>query len=165
MTQPLNKAMQLLQLIKEGNATKDSLMVGIDVNAAGLASQLSYLNTRGLNIAEVDPTKAEFPMKGEDGVYYMGTMEEYEAKRAGGSGLGRKALTEEEVVERAQKREDKASAAYTKAQEKLEQTPDNHIAALKAQIAENTLALASAMLSAVQQGDYQYENVTIKASE
>lgn len=162
MTQPANKAMKLLQLIKEGGATTDSLLAGIDVNKAGLASQLSYLNTRGLNIAEIDASRAEFPMKGEDGVYYMGTMDEYEAKRAGGSGLGKKELTVEEVIERAQKREDKASATATKAEDKLAASPDDTILGFKAAVANAQLNLASAQLAAVQRGDYTYENVIIK---
>lgn len=163
MSQPLNKAMQLLQLIKNGDATNESLMAAIEVNKAGLASQLSALNTRGLNIAEVDEAKAEFPMKGEDGVYFLGTYAQYQAKRSAAPGLGKKALTREELIDFAQKREDKASAAATKAKDKLEATPGDSVLALRAKIAEAQLELASAMLSAVERGDYQYEHVTIKA--
>lgn len=164
MSQPINKAMRVLALIKEGGATKESLMAGIDVNKAGLASQLSALNARGLNIAEVDESKAEFPMVDEKGIFYMGTLEQYTAKRSAAPGVGKKALTKEELIEFAQKREDKASATATKAKDKLEANPSDSVLALRAKIAEAQLELASAMLSAVERGDYQYEHVTIKAA-
>ena len=78
-----NKATRLAALIRQGGQTKETLMAAMEVNPAGLASQLSYLNTRGLNIAEVDTAKAEFPMKDDNGVYRMGTLDEYlaEAKK------------------------------------------------------------------------------------
>jgi len=163
MSQPTNKAMKILQLIKAGGATNESLMAGAEVNKAGLASQLSYLNTRGLNIAEVDRAKAEFPMKGEDGVYVMVGIDAYEAKRASGSGIGaKKPMTSKEIVEHAQKREDKASAAATKANDRLEADPSNLILALRAKIADANLELASALLAAAERGDFSNENVTLK---
>ena len=69
--------------IKAGGATKESLMELIGATKITmLLGQLSFLNTRGENQAETEPEKAEFPMLGEDGVFFMGTLEQYQAKKA-----------------------------------------------------------------------------------
>ncbi len=156
--QPTNKAMKILALIKEGGATAESLMAACELQKTGLASQLSYLNTRGLNIAEVDPAKAEFPMKGADGVFFLGTIEQYQAKRVAKPTAPKKTLSPEQVLEAAQKREDKASGAYAKAKARLDAYPDNSILALRALIAEKQLELASALLHLAETGDTSEED-------
>lgn len=160
----VNKSTRLAAAIKAGQETKESLMAFIDVNAAGLASQLSYLNTRGLNIAEVAPDKAEFPMKGDNGIYYMGTYSDYMAKRAAGtSAFGKvsKTKTVAEAKEFAQKREDTASNKAAKAQEKHSANTTDVILSLAYELASIELKLASAKLSAVEAGDYSYESFTV----
>lgn len=158
MTVYTNKAQHILALIKEGGATTESLMEATSTNKAGLASQLSYLNARGLNIAEVDKSLAEFPIKGEDGIFRMLGYDAYMAKRAAGTGgFQKKSYSLEELTERAQKREDKASAVAAKAEEKLNADPDNNILALRVVVADAQLKLASALLSALEQGDTSNE--------
>ena len=157
-----NKATRLAALIKSGGQTKEMLMAAIEVNAAGLASQLSYLNTRGLNIAEIDPARAEFPMKDDKGIYYMADFASYMAKRGDGSTSGiAKTRTVAELKEFAQKREDKASAAAAKAKDKYEANKADDILRLQHEIAELELQLAGAKLAAVERGDYSYESCKV----
>ena len=162
---PKNKQTIILEAIKAGGATRESLMTAAGVNKAGLASQLAYLNSRGLAMAEVDPSKAEFPLVDENGVFFMGTNEQYEAKRASAtSGFTAKPKTREEVIEAAQKREDKASAAFSKADQKAKDNPNDAILAKIAEIRRGEMELASMKLSRVQAGDFSYENVTLVES-
>jgi predicted ArsR family transcriptional regulator len=158
--EPKNKAQVALELIKAGGATAESLMDALEVSKSGLASQLSYLNTRGLNIAEVDPTKAEFPIKNPDGTYRMGTLEEYQAK-ARGFGVTA-AKTAEEAVAFAQKREDRASAALTTATTRLEANPGDDVLATVVEIRKLELELAGKKLHYVEKGDYQYESFSVE---
>lgn len=161
---PKNKQTIILEAIKAGGATRESLMQAADVNKAGFASQLAYLNSRGQAMAEVDKTKAEFPMVGEDGVYFMGNLEQYEAKRKT-FGVAAKPKTKAEVIEAAQKREDKASAAYSKAEQKAKDNPNDAIFAKVAEIHKAEMELASMKLSRVQAGDFSYEGVVISEGE
>lgn len=163
---PKNKQTIILETIKAGGATRESLMEAAGLaNKAGFASQLAYLNSRGLAMAEVDKSKAEFPMVGEDGVYFMGSFELYEAKRANTSGgFAAKPKTKEEVIEAAQKREDKASAAYSKAEQKAKDNASDVIFAKIAEIRKAEMELASMKLSRVQAGDFSYESVTLVES-
>lgn len=157
-----NKATKLAALIRQGGQTKEYLMAAIDVNPAGLASQLSYLNTRGLNIAEVDPVKAEFPMKDGNGVYYMGSLAEYVAKRGDGGSSGvAKTRTVQELREFAQKREDTASAKAAKAKDKYEANASDAILQIQFQIADLELQLAGLKLAAIERGDYSYESCKV----
>ena len=159
---PKNKQTIILETIKAGGATRESLMAAAGVNKAGLASQLAYLNSRGLAMAEVDPAKAEFPLVDENGVFFMGTNEQYEAKRAStAGGFTAKPKTREEVAEAAQKREDKASAAFSKADQKAKDNPNDAILAKIAEIRRGEMELASMKLSRVQAGDFSHENVTL----
>lgn len=159
---PKNKQTIILEAIKAGGATRESLMQVADVNKAGLASQLAYLNSRGQAMAEVDPNKAEFPMVNEDGVYSMGTLEQYEAKRRNlTGGFTAKPKTKQEVIDAAQKREDKASAAYSKAEQKAKDNPGDAIYNKVAEIRKAEMELASMKLSRVQAGDFSYEGVVI----
>lgn len=156
-----NKAIILLNAIKAGGATRETLMETLGVNKAGLASQLSTLNARGLAMAEIDPAKAEFPILGEDKTYRIGTLEEYEAKKRAFGTAPAKAKTAQEVCDAAQKREDKASAAYSKAAEKVKDNPSDEIYAKVAELRKLELDLASMKLAKVQAGDFTYENVTV----
>lgn len=155
-----NKQTIILEAIRAGGATRESLMTAAGVNKAGLASQLAYLNSRGQAMAEVDKAKAEFPIQDDNGVFRMGTLEEYEAKRKA-FGATAKPKTKAEGIEAAQKREDKASAAYSKAVDKSKDNPSDEIFTKIAEIRKAELELASMKLARVQNGDFSYENVTI----
>lgn len=155
-----NKQTIILEAIRAGGATRDSLMQAAGVNKAGLASQLAYLNSRGQAMAEVDKSKAEFPIQNEDGTFRMGTLDEYEAKRKA-FGVATKPKTKAEILEAAQKREDKASGAYSKAADKAKDKPSDEIFGKIAEIRKAELELASMKLARVQSGDFSYENVTI----
>lgn len=161
---PKNKQTIILEAIKAGGATRESLMQAASVDKAGFASQLAYLNSRGQAMAEVDKTKAEFPMVGEDGVYFMGNLEQYEAKRKT-FGAVAKSKTAQEVIDAAQKREDKASAAYSKAEQKAKYNPNDAIFAKVTEIRKAEMELASMKLSRVQAGDFSYEGVVISEGE
>lgn len=157
---PKNKQTIILEAIRAGGATRESLMQAAGVSKAGFASQLAYLNSRGQAMAEVDKTKAEFPLVGEDGVYFMGTLEQYEAKRKA-FGASAKPKTAKDVIDAAQKREDRASAAYSKAEQKAKDNPNDVIFAKTAEIRKAEMELASMKLSRVQAGDFSYEGVVI----
>ena len=157
-----NKGTIVLEAIRAGGATRESLMAAAEVDKSGLASQLSYLNTRGLNIAEVDTAKAEFPICGEDGVFRMGTLEEYNSKKkAFGAKADAKPKTKAQVAEAAQKREDKASSAYSAAKQRADAAPEDGILAKRAEIRKAELELAGLMLGQVQAGNFSYETGTI----
>lgn len=157
-----NKQTTILDTIRAGGATRESLMEAANVNKAGLASQLAYLNSRGQAMAEVDRTKAEFPLINDNGVFYMGNIDEYEAKRkAFGAGVAAKPRSRSEVLEAAQKREDKASAAYSKAKQKADDNPGDVIHEKAAQLRLVEMELASLKLSRVEAGDFSYESGTI----
>lgn len=158
---PTNKRDIILEAIRAGGATRESLMKAADVNKSGLASQFSYLNTRGLAMAEVDESKAEFPIQGENGVFHMGTLAEYQAKSATKTVGVARTRSKSQVIEAAQKREDKASSAFTKADAAAKNSPDDAILAKTAEIRKGELELASMKLSKVQSGDFSYETGNI----
>lgn len=163
MSEPIvtkNKQTIILEVIRAGGATRESIMTAAGLNKAGLASQLAYLNSRGLAMAEVDKTKAEFPIQNEDGTFRMGSLEEYEAKRKT-FGASAKPKTKAEVIDAAQKREDKASAAYSKAADKAKDNPTDDIFAKVVELRKVELELASMKLARVQAGDFSYEACTI----
>lgn len=158
-----NKQTIILNAIRNGDATRESLMELAQVNKAGLNSQLAYLNNRGLAMAEVDEARAEFPIL-ENGFFKIGTFAEYKAKRENVKPQVEKpAKTAEQVMELAQKREDKASAAYAKAQEKADANPDDQILAMTKEVRRLDLELATLKLSKVQAGDFTYEHVRVEA--
>lgn len=160
MSQPQNKQQIILAAIREGGATRESLMEAADVNRAGLASQLAYLNARGLAMAEVDPTKAEFPLTNDDGVFYIGGHDAYQAKRTAAPRSTR-THTVSEITELAQRREDRASSGYARAQKRAEENPEDAILQKTAEMKSLELEIASLKLGAVQSGNYQYETGTI----
>lgn len=144
------------EAIEKGGATRDSLMQVAGVNKAGLASQLSYLNL----IAKGAGTG--FPLQDKDGIFYLGTKEEYEAKNAN-RGTGGKAATPktpEQILEAARKREDRASAKLTTTKKRAEENPTEENK-LRYNIAELELRLASILLGKVEQGDFSSENATV----
>lgn len=160
MSQPQNKQQIILAAIREGGATRESLMEVADVNRAGLASQLAYLNARGLAMAEVDPTKAEFPLTDDNGVFYIGGHDAYQAKRTTAPRSTR-TYTVTEITELAQRREDRASSGYARAQARAEENPEDVILQKTAEMKSLELEIASLKLGAVQSGNYQYETGTI----
>lgn len=162
-------AMKVLEAIKAGGATNDSLMELIGAkNTTALYGQLSYLNTRGLNIAEVAPEMAEFPIKGEDGVYFMGTYEQFVAKKvAANPKKPSKTYTPEEMQTIAQKRFDKASKSQASSRTKANDNLGDRVYELRAELADKTLELATLLLEAVNSGNFEYErgNVSDSAAE
>ena len=162
-------AMKVLEAIKAGGATNESLMELIGATkTTALYGQLSYLNTRGLNIAEVSPEMAEFPIKGEDGVYFMGTYEQFVAKKVAATPKKpTKTYTPEEMQVIAQKRFDKASKSQAHSRTKANDNPGNRVYELRAEIADKNLELASLLLEAANSGNFVYErgNVSDNAAE
>lgn len=163
MSETPNKQQIILLAIRNGGATRESLMAEAGVNKAGLASQLSYLTQRGIAMAEVDESKAEYPMAGADGIYFMGTHQQFMEKRAnsGGNLNNSKPRSKSQVAEAAQKREDRASAAYSSAEKRASEKPDDAILAKTVELRRAELELASLKLARVQAGDYTYETGTI----
>lgn len=141
----------ILDAIKAGGATRESLMEAAGVNKAGLASQISYLNLIALGRG------TGFPLTDGNGVFYLGTKEEYEARAAKrASGTSTKPKTAEEMLEAARKREDRASAKFTNCKRKHEAS-NTEESKLRLQIAELELQLASILLGKIEQGDFSSE--------
>ena len=159
-------AMKVLEAIKAGGATNESLMELIGATkTTALYGQLSYLNTRGLNIAEVAPEMAEFPIKGEDGVYFMGTLEQFNAKKVASTPRKpSKTYMPEEMLGLAQKRFDKASKSQAHARTKADDNPGDSVFALRADIADKNFELAQLLLNAVQSGNFEYERGNVAES-
>lgn len=158
-TVPKTKPQLVLEAILAGGATQESLMEVIGATkATALHGQISFLNTRGMTMAEVDPSKAEFPHKGEGGVYEMisyGEKMAMQAKRA--ERKPGKTRTPDEMLETAQKRYDLASKKAAVAGDKLDKNVNDEIYAMREQIAQLTAILAHAMLEEVKLGNYRYE--------
>lgn len=105
-----NKREHLLALIKEGTYTREQLLEKVECTSKSMGTLFTYLRMMG-----------HFPMKAEDGTYYLGTQEAYEAQRAEAKTKApTKVLTQEERIEAAQKREHRAAGALTKATERFE---------------------------------------------
>jgi len=123
---------QIYEAIMAGGATKESLLELTGTTEKGLASQMTYLRMTG-----------RYPMKNEDGTFRIATEEEWEAhKAASGTSSSGAALTPEERVEKAQKRSNRASTAFTNASKRLEANPDDRLTQLKAKKAECELEIA-----------------------
>ena len=116
--------------IEEGGATKESLLELTGTTEKGLASQFTYLRMMG-----------NCPMKQEDGTWKIVSSEEWEAHRSSGGGTG-KTLNPAERVEKAQKRSDRASTAYSNAEKRAEANPDDRLAQLKFTKAEAEFEIA-----------------------
>jgi hypothetical protein len=125
----------IYEAIMKGGATRESLLELTGTTEKGLASQFTYLRMTG-----------RCPMKQEDGTYKIISEEEWAALRASSGGVGTKALTPKERVEKAQKRANRASTAYTNAEAKAEANPDDQIAQLMFQKADAELQISEIML-------------------
>lgn len=100
----------ILAALEEGPKSPEQLMEVAEVNKAGLASQFTYLRLMG-----------KFPRKLEDGLVHLVTKEEFEAAKASrGSGKESKPLTPAEKLDKAQKREARASSALDNAKKRAE---------------------------------------------
>ena len=101
----MNKREIIAKAIEAGGATKESLMITAEVNAAGLASQFTYLRLTG-----------KYPVKQEDASFKFVTAEEWEAMKASAT-TGRVAgpsKTPEEQIIVLEKRQAKQVAALDK---------------------------------------------------
>ena len=161
-------AMKVMDAIKAGGATEASLMELIEAkNKSSLYGQLSYLNTRGLNayealtdIGQEEAANAaqNFPIKGENGVYYMGTYAQFVDKKvASAPKRPTKVYTPAQMGENAQKRWDKANKSAVHQRKVANDNPGDAVYALRADIADKSLELVTLLLEAVQGGNYEYE--------
>ena len=133
-----NKREHTLWLIEQGDATNESIEA-----ATGMSNK-----SRGTIFAQLR-LMGKYPMADENGVYHIGTAEEFEAKKAA-SAANRKptvALTPAQTLEKAKARETKASKALTTASARLNMNPDSRELQLRHRIAELELELASVLLS------------------
>lgn len=119
----------ILKAIKEGGATKESLLKLTGTTEKGLASQFTYLRMIG-----------NCPMKQEDGTYKIVTQDEWNEHRS--SGVSAAPLTPEQRVEKAEKRSKRAATAYDNAKKTHEADPENELKRLKFVKAEAELKIA-----------------------
>lgn len=152
---PANKKDIILSLLEAGGATNESLMAGADVKMASVASNLAYIRNEAKAIVKKVPAMANepmFPLKNKDGVYEMVDMATWDAAQAEKAvGKPKKVLTPEEELEAAQKREDKASAKFTKAKDAYD-ADNNRVNELRMIIADAELELASIAIGHLQAG-------------
>lgn len=162
----------LTDAIKAGGATAESLMELIGAaSRTALYGQFSFMNTRGLNVydalielGQIDAAEAaqNFPLKGEDGTYFMGTHGQYlTAKEAKSERKPTKTYTIEQMLENAQKRVDKASKSAAANTTRTNDNPGDMIYQLRSSIADLNLELTKAMLAAVEMGEYKYERGSV----
>lgn len=121
----------ILKAIKDGGATKESLLALTGTTDKGLASQFTYLRMMG-----------HCPMRKEDGTFTIVSADEWEAHRQT-SGTSAAPLTPEQRLEKAQKREKRASTAYDNAIKRFEADEKNRLNELKKIKAEAELEIAS----------------------
>ena len=136
-----NKREHTLWLIEQGGATNESIEAATEMTNKSRGTIFAQLRLMG-----------KYPMADENGVYHIGTAEEFEAKKAAAA-ANRKptvALTPEETLARAKKREANASKALTTASTRLNMNPDSRELQLRHRIAELELELASVLLSEVE---------------
>jgi len=141
MSEKKNKREIIAELIEAGGATKEKLMEAAEVNAAGLASQFTYLRLTG-----------RYPVKGEDGVYRFVSEEEWEAMKAEaaarrGSSKKRTPAEKKELIE---KRLAKAQDAYVRRKEAFEKDK-TELNKWKFKKAEAEVEIANLELEAVKQ--------------
>lgn len=133
-----NNRERALSLIKEGSYTRKSLCEVMDVKPASLASVFSQLRLMGY-----------YPMEDDEHTLYIGTQEEYEAKRAD-RGTAKAPRTPEEIFLAAQKRENRAYGALDKA-EKAMVAKGNREAELRLAVAKAEVALAEHLMEKAEQ--------------
>lgn len=134
-----NKRSHAIALIEAGNCTKETLLKELDVNDKTLASVFSQLRLTG-----------KYPMKHEDGVYFLGTEEEFAAARnTRTSGKASVERSPKEVLDAAVKREDRASKVATTAEKRYADDPSRENE-LRKDIAIYELELSSILLGKAQ---------------
>jgi hypothetical protein len=144
-----NKRTIIKERIEEGGATKEILMEVSDTNAAGLASQFSYLRMGGV-----------FPVADENGVYSLvdeATWEEHKASRAAKPKVQ---LSPEDMRIKLEKKVTRAASAQTNAAKKADKDPDNRVLELKAKVAEMQLEICEIELG---QHEAEYPDLTDEA--
>ena len=136
-----NKREHTLWLINQGGATNETIEKTVDITNKSRGTIFAQLRLMG-----------HYPMADENGVYHIGTLEEFEAKKAAAAANRKpvKTLTPEEALARAKKRESNAAKALTTATAKLGLNPDSRELQLRHRIAELDLERASVLLSAVE---------------
>lgn len=139
MSEVKNKRTIIHEAIVAGGATKESLMEVASVNAAGLASQLTYLRLTGI-----------YPMVGEDGVYFIGTEEEWNEHKTNKTGKPKEELTPEGMREKLEKKAARAASAETNASKKAKDNKGDKILQLKAKRAALDLEICERELGAHQ---------------
>lgn len=158
-----DKTSLTLAAIQAGDATIDKIMEAIGSTKAGAMAQISKLNAKGLIIAEIDPSRAEFPLRNKDGVYTMCSHEQYLASKETVTRPTRepKKMTVEQITAFVRKRADAATKAAERAFEAVEKNAEDKILALNYAAKQAEAALMDAKLAAVESGDFNYERVTI----
>lgn len=149
-----NKREHTLWLIEQGGATNESIEAATEMTNKSRGTIFAQLRLMG-----------KYPMADENGVYRIGTAEEFEAKKAA-SAANRKpavALTPAQALEKAKARETKASKALTTASARLNMNPDSRELQLRHRIAELELELASVLLSEVEGQPNQDLDVEVTA--
>lgn len=133
-----NKREHTLWLIKQGGATNEIIEETVGISNKSRGTIFAQLRLMG-----------KYPMADENGVYRIGTADEFEAKKAAAAAnrKPRVALTFAQALEKAKARETKASKALTTASARLNMNPDSRELQLRHRIAELELELASVLLS------------------
>ena len=136
-----NKREHTLWLIEQGGATNKIIEETVGISNKSRGTIFAQLRLMG-----------KYPMADENGVYHIGTAEEFEAKKAAAAANRKptKTLTPEETLARAKKREANAAKALTTAGARLNMNPDSRELQLRHCIAELELELASVLLSEVE---------------
>lgn len=136
-----NNREKLIHLVTQGGATKESLIEDLGCTEKSLASVFTLVRLMG-----------HFPMKGEDGVYYMGSQEDFEAAkiaRAANSKAKAEPKTPAQVLEAATKREDRAAKMATTAEKRFAENASRENE-LRLTMAKAELELSSILLGQAQ---------------
>lgn len=149
-----NKREHTLWLIEQGGATNEIIEETVGISNKSRGTIFAQLRLMG-----------KYPMADENGVYRIGTADEFEAKKAAAAANRKptKTLTPAQVLEKAKARETKASKALTTAGARLNMNPDSRELQLRHRIAELELELASVLLSEVEGQPNQDLDVEITA--
>lgn len=136
-----NKREHTLWLIEQGGATNEIIEETVGISNKSRGTIFAQLRLMG-----------KYPMADENGVYRIGTADEFEAKKAAAAANRKptKTLTPAQALEKAKARETKASKALTTASARLNMNPDSRELQLRHRIAELELELASVLLSEVE---------------
>lgn len=136
-----NKREHTLWLIEQGGATNEIIEETVGISNKSRGTIFAQLRLMG-----------KYPLVDENGVYRIGTADEFEAKKAAAAANRKptKTLTPAQTLEKAKARETKASKALTTAGARLNMNPDSRELQLRHRIAELELELASVLLSEVE---------------